>query len=170
MNEKEKKYICGRCKLSFNNRQAKSRHINTTCGKSKKIFVCETCGKESSRKDNHERHLKICTVKKTQKKQLKCSICFKEFDKNSSLQRHIKTHWKREHLCQICNKKYIRIDHFIAHKKICNQNHQSHSLEVEDLVEDLEIENVEVGFDQSYSLEDLSMAFSVAFEVLIAVL
>jgi len=77
----------------------------------------------------------------------------------------MKSHWKMEHLCQHCNKKYKRLDHFIAHQEQCQKENHMDVAQIVDFdhieVEDNEIENTtEIGFDQSYSLADLSMAFS----------
>ena len=172
MNEKEKNYYCGNYKLTFKSRQAKSRHVNNSCGRSKHIYICETCGKESNRKDNHERHLKSCSIKKAQREEFICHICFKEFHKKCNLQRHMKTHSKMEHLCQNCNKRYIRIDHFIAHKEQCQKKDVvSDHVDVDhveyDEINEIVHPTISIELDQNYSLADLSMAFDSDFNEVI---
>ena len=114
-----KSYLCDRCGQNFKHRQSKSRH-QLQCGNNKvpANLKCSSCSYQTKRKDSLLRHTRVCKGTQTQ---LKCKICSMVFKYKSDLSRHEVTHIKKKELmCDKCQKKFVRQNHFKKHMAICD--------------------------------------------------
>ena len=83
-----------------------------------KEFECQVCGKTSSNKFNHDRHL----LSHGQPKTLSCELCEKSFSLKHQLDRHKLIHTKTMNkliFCPICNRSYQRKDTMMRHQAKC---------------------------------------------------
>lgn len=163
-----KEYKCNHCDVTFSHRQSRFKH-ELICKKRasiKKVFRCEQCGKEYSRKDVLLKHKKrSCKGKKN--KVFECSVCSKQFIRKKNLDRHCEIHLKKNYTCDICDKEYKRIDHYEMHKTKCSKLDLIETpvlIDYED--SDFMIERaydasaVELLNEEDFDLSELSMVFN----------
>ncbi|XP_058818130.1 zinc finger protein 816-like isoform X3 [Topomyia yanbarensis] len=70
-----------------------------------KLFVCEVCGKEFSRKFSLKEHATIHSGERP----YKCGVCGKDFSLKLRLKQHMINHsTESPYKCEICDKKFLR--------------------------------------------------------------
>lgn len=136
------KFQCLDCKKLFSSKAILSKHKTSVhkevvkkCPVCLKIFKtiaefklheprhkeleCQVCGKTSSNKFNHDRHL---LIHHGQPKTLSCELCEKRFSLKHQLDRHKLIHTKTMNqliLCPNCNRSFTRKEHMMRHQAKC---------------------------------------------------
>lgn len=104
--------VCQTCGTVCPSLARYSAHI-FRCGKEKKRFPCEKCGKtyvnKEILKDHMNKHLNI--------RPYKCDVCGKEFYQRNRLDTHKYVHRGAAYRCEICNQSFNRKDNMKNHMK-----------------------------------------------------
>ena len=121
------------CEERFKHRSQRIRH-EETCSKPITItkeysalesvdkyedaYMCKSCNKVITQRNNIHRHLKKCRghIKKDSHR---CNNCQQEFPFKSLLDRHQLTHTKQNYSCANCSKEYKRKDKYEKHVSSC---------------------------------------------------
>ncbi|RXG61161.1 Protein glass [Armadillidium vulgare] len=82
----EKPFVCPTCQKRFTEKEDLHRHIRVHSGE--KPFVCSTCSKSFTAKGVLHRHIRVHTGEKP----FQCKICFKKFNQSSNLKLHSSEH------------------------------------------------------------------------------
>ena len=117
-----KTYQCEKCNKIYSHRQHLFRH-KQQCIKSV-LHNCRSCSKSFARTDTLKKHSLICEKAKSSAIENKvCNVCQKKFVKIWHLRRHAKTHSKNSILyqCNICDKTYTREMFYKAHLQECDK-------------------------------------------------
>ena len=127
------KFRCKGCDEEFANHSGRSRH-HKVCEKALHMvkpyskmedgnFKCERCGLIATKQSNISRHVKVkhLTIKavKTKKEYFNCNVCKKVFVTKYKLSRHEDIHKFEGYECDVCKRKYSRIDMFQRHIGKC---------------------------------------------------
>ena len=176
-------YLCSSCNANFTTRQSRFRHQRNCSSNNNsnlsKSYDCPHCGKSSSRKDNHIRHILKCDSQK-KNKEFACPTCNKLFLKKSNMEMHQITHQKVAVNCNQCKRTFLRKDHLEKHMRKCrglvnpkikimkgepkNKNFASSNLDPD--FKNCSLSHLSMAFDpEGNTFEDHSLAdYSIAFE------
>ncbi|XP_066962472.1 gastrula zinc finger protein XlCGF57.1-like isoform X3 [Macrobrachium rosenbergii] len=108
---------CGRKPMSkITVTQPKSRDVEK--------FICDTCGKHFTRKDNLVIHFKVHTGEKD----YACEVCGKKFAHKSTLTVHYRLHTgEKNYGCEICGRKFTHKSNLTSHIKTHANNKHEHN-------------------------------------------
>lgn len=110
---------CKICPKTFKNLVLLQRHEKAHKYATEK-FECNICGKKSSKKSNHERHLRLHSSNEIQK--FSCDICPMKFPLKQYLDRHRILHADDVHVsCPNCDRSFKRSDNMKRHFKKCQK-------------------------------------------------
>ncbi|CAL9685926.1 unnamed protein product [Knipowitschia caucasica] len=120
----DKTFQCDICSRFFSTNSNLSKHKKKH---GDKLFSCEICNKMFYRKDvmqeHHRRHSVV--TKNTKRDELEvnseenvkyrkepspCPICGKVFSCRSNMNKHLLTHGDKKYTCEICGRKFFRVD------------------------------------------------------------
>ena len=102
-------YQCRKYQSKFSTTQSTYRHEKQCLHDQN--HVCLYCGKYTTRKDNHKRHIQNCVGnQKKLAKEFECKTCNIVFSRRGNLEKHATTHQKPLLSCQMCGKQYSRED------------------------------------------------------------
>ncbi|CAH2219112.1 PR domain zinc finger 15-like isoform X1 [Pelobates cultripes] len=120
----DKSFQCEMCYRFFSTNSNLSKHKKKH---GEKKFACEICNKLFYRRDvmleHHRRHLEgVRRVKresmhqntdnsiKYKKEPSACPVCGKMFSCRSNMNKHLLTHGDKKYTCEICGRKFFRVD------------------------------------------------------------
>nr|DBA34537.1 TPA: hypothetical protein GDO54_002088 [Pyxicephalus adspersus] len=120
----DKSFQCEMCYRFFSTNSNLSKHKKKH---GEKKFACEVCNKLFYRRDvmleHHRRHLEgVRRVKretiqqatdnsiKYKKEPSACPVCGKMFSCRSNMNKHLLTHGDKKYTCEICGRKFFRVD------------------------------------------------------------
>ncbi|XP_068126484.1 PR domain zinc finger protein 15 isoform X2 [Hyperolius riggenbachi] len=120
----DKSFQCEMCYRFFSTNSNLSKHKKKH---GEKKFACEVCNKLFYRRDvmleHHRRHLEgVRRVKreaiqqaadhsiKYKKEPSGCPVCGKMFSCRSNMNKHLLTHGDKKYTCEICGRKFFRVD------------------------------------------------------------
>uniref|UniRef100_A0A4W5LT84 PR/SET domain 15 n=1 Tax=Hucho hucho TaxID=62062 RepID=A0A4W5LT84_9TELE len=121
----DKTFQCEICSRFFSTNSNLSKHKKKH---GEKLYACEICSKMFYRKDVMQDHQKRHTVAnpkhlkredleangeegtKYRKEPSACPICGKVFSCRSNMNKHLLTHGDKKYTCEICGRKFFRVD------------------------------------------------------------
>ncbi|XP_065115991.1 PR domain zinc finger protein 15 isoform X1 [Paramisgurnus dabryanus] len=120
----DKTFQCGICSRFFSTNSNLSKHKKKH---GEKLYACEICNKMFYRKDVMQDHQRRHVVgsKNMKKEELEangdegskyrkepsaCPICGKVFSCRSNMNKHLLTHGDKKYTCEICGRKFFRVD------------------------------------------------------------
>ncbi|XP_018610604.1 PR domain zinc finger protein 15 isoform X1 [Scleropages formosus] len=121
----DKTFQCEICSRFFSTNSNLSKHKKKH---GEKLYACEICSKMFYRKDvmqDHKRRHTIVGPKHMKKEELEangeegtkyrkepsaCPICGKVFSCRSNMNKHLLTHGDKKYTCEICGRKFFRVD------------------------------------------------------------
>nr|CAI5851296.1 unnamed protein product [Callosobruchus analis] len=107
----KKMFLCNFCGKNYTRKNGLDRHILSHTGV--KPFECKECGKRYITKDTLKTHI----LTHTGIKAFKCQLCGKNFTQSSHLSYHMKRHQgERPFVCTYCGKCFVSNYHLERHK------------------------------------------------------
>ncbi|CAH1980876.1 unnamed protein product [Acanthoscelides obtectus] len=104
-------FLCNFCGKNYTRKNGLDRHILSHTGV--KPFECKECGKRYITKDTLKTHI----LTHTGIKAFKCQLCGKNFTQSSHLSYHMKRHQgERPFICTYCGKCFVSNYHLERHK------------------------------------------------------
>ncbi|XP_040278971.1 PR domain zinc finger protein 15 isoform X2 [Bufo bufo] len=128
----DKSFQCEMCYRSFSTNSNLSKHKKKH---GEKKFACEICNKLFYRRDvmleHHRRHLEVSLAPPTGVRRVKresaiqqatdssikykkepsaCPVCGKMFSCRSNMNKHLLTHGDKKYTCEICGRRFFRVD------------------------------------------------------------
>ena len=115
-----------------------------------KIFTCNLCNKEFSRKQNLQRHLKKkypCVKKEggVEKEEFKCEFCNKSYKYNFTLKRHLKTCKVKQEMrfkCDFCKSGFTNDFSLKRHLKKCKVKKEQEEPTIKELELEIKLANI----------------------------
>jgi len=108
-----KLYHCQLCGKEFSRKEVYEAHLLSHSGE--KSFMCSECGKTFNRKHVRDIHERI------HKKDLRysCKDCDKVFINNYQLTNHMRVHsGEKPFICNICEKRFTQKHHLVTHMRV----------------------------------------------------
>ncbi|KAL0994387.1 hypothetical protein UPYG_G00121540 [Umbra pygmaea] len=121
----DKTFQCEICSRFFSTNSNLSKHKKKH---GEKLYACEICSKMFYRKDvmlDHQRRHTVANPKHLKREEMEasgeegskyrkepsaCPICCKVFSCRSNMNKHLLTHGDKKYTCEICGRKFFRVD------------------------------------------------------------
>ncbi|XP_010869030.2 PR domain zinc finger protein 15 isoform X2 [Esox lucius] len=121
----DKTFQCEICSRFFSTNSNLSKHKKKH---GEKLYACEICSKMFYRKDvmqDHQRRHTVANPKQMKREEMEangeegtkyrkepsaCPICGKVFSCRSNMNKHLLTHGDKKYTCEICGRKFFRVD------------------------------------------------------------
>ncbi|KAJ7996747.1 hypothetical protein DPEC_G00240230 [Dallia pectoralis] len=121
----DKTFQCEICSRFFSTNSNLSKHKKKH---GEKLYACEICSKMFYRKDvmqDHQRRHTVANPKQMKREEMEvngeegtkyrkepsaCPVCGKVFSCRSNMNKHLLTHGDKKYTCEICGRKFFRVD------------------------------------------------------------
>ncbi|KAG7326031.1 hypothetical protein KOW79_010956 [Hemibagrus wyckioides] len=109
---REKPFYCSHCGKNFTRKDNLQTHMRIHTGE---VFCCSQCGKSFIRESHLQLHQRIHTGEKP----YQCSQCGKSFNQMSAFKRHQRTHTgEKPYQCSHCEKSFSQLGNLQTHQRV----------------------------------------------------
>ena len=118
----EKNHVCDTCGKEFSKKDHLTKHKKEVHDRSRIIFQCNICNKAFKRYAHLKSHYDMLHAIKDA--DLKCNICSKCFNSLEKLQSHISSHERKYKSCEICFKQVATSQALLSHYKSIHEENK----------------------------------------------